>query len=334
MQYRNLGNSDLNASVIGLGCWVMGGWMWGGAEEEDAIKAVHAALDNGINLIDTAPIYGFGRSEEIVGKALKGRRGEAILATKCGMVWDTDKGDLAFHSDSNWINENGSVKVMKYNGPDAIRREIEASLTRLDTDYIDLYQTHWQESTTPIEDTMACLLQLKDEGKIRAIGPCNINAEQIAAYHACGEVVSAQQKYSMLDRKLEDDALPFCREHNISILAYSPMELGLLTGKVTPEREFPEGDLRRTNRRFTRENRELVMQLLEDFKPVAEKHACTLAQLTLAWSVAQPGITHALAGARNAQQASENAVAGGIQLSSDDLAAMSAALEQYYGAGV
>ena len=333
MKVRALGNSGIEASAIGFGAWAIGGWMWGGAEEKDAIDAIHAALDNGITLIDTAPIYGFGRSEEIVGKALEGRRDEAVLATKCGMVWDREAGDFAFESDENWIADEGNRKVYKYLGEDSIRQEVEQSLNRLKTDVIDLYQPHWPDSTTPAEDAAATLLALRDEGKIRAFGPCNITDEIIRQYAETGPVASVQQKYSMLDRRLEEDALPFCIEHNIAVLAYSPMELGLLTGKVTPEREFKEGDLRRRHPKFTPENRELVARLLDSLEPIAQSHGATLAQLVLAWTIHQPGITHALAGARTPEQAKENAAAGSVDLSDDEQTVIGEAIKAYKGAG-
>ena len=333
MKLRVLGNSGIEASAIGFGAWAIGGWMWGGTEEKEAVAAIHAAIDAGITLIDTAPIYGYGRSEEIVGKALKGRRDSVVLATKCGMVWDRESGEFMFQSDEASVNEQGDKKVYRYLAADSIREEVERSLTRLKTDVIDLYQPHWPDSTTPAEDTAATLLALQEEGKIRAFGPCNITDEIIRKYAATGPVASVQQKYSMLDRRLEEDALPFCIEQNIAVLAYSPMELGLLTGKVTADRVFKEGDLRRNHKKFTPENRELVALLLEALTPIAETHDATLAQLVLAWTIHQPGITHALAGARTSAQAEENAVAGVIDLTQDEQAVIVEAINAYKGAG-
>ena len=195
MQTRPLGVSGIEASVVGFGAWAIGGWMWGGANEADAIRAIHAALDAGINLIDTAPIYGFGSSEEIVGKALQGRRDRAVIATKCGMVTGTKLGAPKFRSTALGSSENGHIDVRIYNHPDSIRDEVEWSLKRLQTDHIDLFQTHWQDPTTPIDDTMDALLSLKQAGKIRAIGVCNASVDQaLREYASRGELDSGPGK--------------------------------------------------------------------------------------------------------------------------------------------
>ncbi len=326
MQMRPLGQSGIQASVVTLGAWAMGGWMWGGADEDDAVRAVHAAIDHGVNMIDTAPIYGFGHSELVVGRAIKGRRDTVLIATKCGMVAGTPGGRLAFRSTAKGGDEHGHIPVSIWNNPDSIRWEVESSLARLGTDRIDLYQTHWQEPQTPIEDTMGCLLRLKDEGKIRAIGVCNATGEEMDRYRAAGALDSDQEKYSMLDRTLEGGQLGYCRENGVAVLAYSPLALGLLTGKIGPEREFGEGDVRRGKARFAPANLRRVADLLARFEPVRQKHGCTPGQLVIAWTVRRPGLTHALVGARNERQAVENAGAGRIQLSGEDLALMDAAI--------
>jgi len=311
MEYRPLGASGIEASVVALGAWAIGGWMWGGTDEQKAIEAIQASLDAGINFIDTAPAYGMGLSETIVGKAIAGRRIQAVVATKCGIVWHTDKG-------TPFINQNGKT-MHRYLGPESIRYEVEQSLRRLNTDHIDLYQTHWQDETTPIEETMRMLLDLKREGKIRAIGVSNATVEQIEAYRRVGPVDSGQEKYSMLDRGLESEYLPYALKNHIAVLAYSPLAFGLLTGKVGPERQFPADDIRHNNPRFSIESRKQVLAMLEKMRPIAEKHTLTLAQLVIAWTVAQPGLTHALVGARNAQQAQENATAGNVNLSREEV---------------
>jgi methylglyoxal reductase len=311
MQYRQLGASGLEASVVGLGAWAIGGWMWGGTEESKAIEAIEASLDAGINLIDTAPAYGLGRSEVIVAKALAGRRDKVLVATKCGIVWNTEKG-------TPFLTQSGKA-LHRYLGPESIRYEVEQSLKRLNTDYIDLYQTHWQDETTPIEQTMQTLLDLKKEGKIRAIGVSNASVAQIEEYRRVGQLDTGQEKYSMLDLGLEAEYLPYARQNNIAVLAYSPLANGLLTGKIGPERQFPPDDLRHNNPRFSPESRRAVKALLDDFGPIAEKHNLTLSQLVIAWTVARPGLTHALVGARDAQQASENAAAGSAILSPEDM---------------
>jgi methylglyoxal reductase len=311
MEYRPLGASGIEASVVGLGAWAIGGWMWGGTDERRSVEAILASLDAGINFVDTAPAYGMGLSETIVGKAIAGRRDKVFIATKCGIVWHTDKG-------TPFIDQNGKT-MHRYLGPESIRYEVEQSLKRLNIDYIDLYQTHWQDETTPIEETMTTLLDLKREGKIRAIGVSNATVEQIEAYRRVGPLDSGQEKYSMLDRGIESGYLPYALKNNIAVLAYSPLALGLLTGKVGPEREFPADDLRHSNPRFSVETRKQVLAMLDKMRPIAEKHRLTLAQLVIVWTIAQPGLTHALVGARNPQQARENAAAGSVGLSAEEL---------------
>jgi len=332
MQYRPLGASGIEASVIALGTWVMGGWEWGGASEDDSIQAIHAALDNGINFIDTAPIYGLGISEKVVGKAIKDRRDDVVLATKCGMVAGSTYGNYKATVNAREIDPDGHVDIYINNHPDSIRWEVERSLKRLQTDYIDLYQTHWQEHVTAIEDTMAGLEELKKQGKIRAIGVCNAPVADMDRYRSAGQLDCDQEKYSMLDRQLEAGQLPYCQQHDIAVLAYSPLALGLLTGKMGPERTFAEGDQRRDNPRFSVENRRQVQQMLSQFQPIADRHGVSIGQLVIGWTFHQPGLTHALVGARTATQAEENAAAGAVSLSEAELNQMQQTLEHYTAA--
>ncbi len=333
MRTRPLGQSGIEASVVGFGAWAIGGWMWGGSSEREAIGAIHAALDAGVTLIDTAPIYGFGASEEVVGKALAGRRDQAVVATKCGMVFNTSKGEDKFRTTALGLSEFGHIDVRIYNHPDSIRQEVDRSLGLLKTDRIDLYQTHWQDSTTPIADTMGVLLELKQAGKIRAIGVSNATVAQMDEYAVVGPLDSDQERYSMLDRELEVEQLPYCREHNVAVLAYSPMAMGLLTGKMGPDREFTAGDVRSKHPRYTKENRQRVADMLAAIRPVAERNGLTVGQLVIAWTASQPGLTHVLCGARNPQQAEENAAAGRVELSADDLREIDRVLEEH-GQGV
>lgn len=329
MQYRTLGSSGVNASVVGFGAWAIGGWMWGGTDEAAAIRAIHAALDEGMNLLDTAPIYGFGLSEEIVGRAIAGRRDQVVLATKCGLVWDSDGGDHFFDSDEEHPCEGGERKVNRFLGPASIRQEVERSLQRLGTDIIDLYQTHWQESTTAIEDTMAALLALKDEGKIRAIGASNATPEQLAQYAACGPLDSDQELFGMIDRNKAAANLDYCAENQVAFLAYSPLAQGLLTGKIGPERTFEAGDQRNKKARFAVANRQRMAAMLAEFEPVRAKYDCDFAQLTIAWTVAQRGCSHALVGARTPAQAVANAKGGALVLAEEDLALIDRALASH-----
>ena len=335
MQKRSLGESGIEASVIAFGAWAIGGWMWGGAEEKESIAAVHAALDNGINFIDTAPMYGMGRSEEILGKALKGGyRQKAVLATKCTLVWDGsgEDGTYFFPADDKGKvadnDPNPKYKIYKNNKPRMIRKGIEESLRRLQTDVIDLYQTHWQDPTTPIEETMAELMALKKEGKIRAIGTCNASPEDLERYRAAGQLDSDQEKYSMLDRAREGDNLPYVEKNKLAFLAYSPLGQGLLTGAVGPDRVFGPGDQRAVNPRFSVENRGRVAAFLADIRPIADDYKLTLGQLVAAWTVAQPGCSHALLGARTVGQVIENARAGTVTLDAAAVAAITRAVNE------
>jgi methylglyoxal reductase len=311
MRYKPLGQSGITASVVAHGTWAIGGWMWGGTDTQQSVRSIQASLDAGVNFIDTAPTYGLGLSERIVGEAIRGRRDKVILATKCGLVWHTGKGNF-------FVDQNGS-RIHRYLGAESLRYEVEQSLRRLETDYIDLYQTHWQDPTTPIEETMSTLLELKKQGKIRAIGVSNCTVEQVRQYRAVGPVDAAQEQYSLLHRELEREYLPYCAQQNIAVLAYSPLANGLLTGKADPERVFPEGDLRRDNPMFSRESRIRVKEMLDRMQPVAGKYSFTDGQLAIAWTLAQPGITHALVGARDEGQAAENARAGGVLLEAADV---------------
>src|SRR5580700_10043824 len=322
MKYRPLGKSGIQASVVCFGAWAIGGWMWGGTKKNDPEGAIRAAIDHGINLIDTAPMYGYGHSEELVGAALKGIRDKVVLATKCGMVWYKNEGDKFF--DASETGEDESEADKKYEvyinlRPAMIRYEIEESLRRLKTDRIDLYQTHWQDSTTKTEDTMAELLSLKQEGKIRAIGCSNATDEQMERYLSVGQLDTDQEQYSMLQRQHEADNLIFCRDHELAFLAYSPMALGILSGKIGPKHVFGEGDVRRGNPWYQAENRSKVDALLDVIRSVAEANSITIAQTVIAWTVAQPGCSHALVGARNPEQAIANAKAGEIRLTEEEL---------------
>ncbi|KAB2704848.1 MULTISPECIES: aldo/keto reductase [Brucella] len=315
---REIGRSGVRASAVGLGTWAIGGWMWGGTDEAQSIAAIQASLDAGVTLIDTAPAYGLGRSEEIVGKAIAGCRDKAVIATKCGLVWHTRKGKHFFDQDGK--------PVHRYLGRDAIIHEVEESLRRLGTDYIDLYITHWQDPTTPIEETVAALDDLKQAGKIRAVGASNVNRSELEHYVQTGALDAIQERFSMIDREIEQDLLPLTTANNVSTLSYSSLALGLLSGMIGPERVFSGDDQRKDNPRFSVANRQKAKDFATAIKPVADRHGATIAQIVIAWTLAQPGVTFALCGARNPAQALDNAQAGRLRLSSDDLAAIDTAI--------
>ena len=318
---RPIGRSGIEASVVGLGTWAIGGWMWGGTEEKQSIAAIQESIDAGISLIDTAPAYGQGLSETIVGKAIEGRRDKVVLATKCGLVWHTQKGNHFFDYDGK--------PVHRYLGKESIVYEVEQSLARLKTDYIDLYITHWQDPTTPVSETMEALEQLKAQGKIRSIGASNVSADDLEAYTAAGQLDAIQEEYSMVKRDIEGSLLPICARHGVSMLSYSSLALGLLSGKIGPDRTFSGDDQRKDNPRFSMANREKIAGLMKEIAPIAERHQATSAQIVIAWTVQQPGITFSLCGARNPQQARENAKAGCIRMTPEELKLISEAARKH-----
>lgn len=316
MEKRALGKSALPVSPIAFGAWAIGGWMWGGADKKDAIRAIHACLDQGVTSVDTAPIYGFGQSEEIVGEAIKGKRDSYEILTKCGMRWEDTRGDYFFTT-----NDNSGVQreIHTYSGRDSIIAECEDSLRRLGTDYIDLYQVHWPDSTTPIEEAMEAFRILLEQGKIRAAGVSNYSVEQMEQASSVVELSSNQMPYSMVRRDIEQDVVPWCIDHDCGILAYSPLQRGLLTGKITPDYPFAPGDNRPETPHFKINNLIKTNKFLDKIKPLAEEKGATLSQLVIAWTLCQPGITVALVGARNEEQVKQNAGALDVKLSADEL---------------
>ncbi|MBD2167092.1 aldo/keto reductase [Calothrix membranacea FACHB-236] len=296
MEKRTIGTSDVKITPILMGTWQAGKRMWVGIEDDDSIKTIRAAFEAGITTIDTAEVYGDGHSERIVAEALSDVRSQVEYATKV----------FANH--------------LKY---DQVIAACERSLENLKTDYIDLYQIHWPSGAfnteiVPIEETMNALNFLKEQGKIRAIGVSNFSREQLAQATQYGRIDSLQPPYSLFWRPVEKELMPYCVEHQISILAYSPLAQGLLTGKFSPGHQFDPADNRAKNRLFQGENFERAQQALDKLRPIAERHNATLAQLALAWLIAQPQ-TNAIAGARYPQQAKDNAVAGEIKLSDAEI---------------
>ncbi len=326
MKYRKLGQTDLNLSVVTFGAWAAGGWMWGGTERKGAIEAIQASYDLGVDTIDTAPVYGQGTSEEIVGEAIKDiPRDKVKILTKFGMRWDLVKGDFAFHSKNN---QGKDIDIYKYAGKESIIKECEDSLKRLGTDYIDLYQIHWPDSTTPIQETMEAVAKLIQDGKVRYAGVCNYNAAQMKEAEKYVTLASNQVPYSMVKRGIEEEVVPYCIENKKSILAYSPLERGLLTGKMKPGYQFSEGDHRAGIYFYKDENLRRTDAFLQKIKPIAAAKDITLAQLVILWTLEQPGITIALVGARNAEQAIQNAKAVDAELTPDEISTITEELNK------
>lgn len=317
MKYRKIGNTELKLSEVTFGAWAAGGWMWGGTERSEAIRAIRASYALGVTSIDTAPIYGQGTSEEIVGEAIKGiPRDRFQILTKYGMRWDLKKGDFAFSSKNN---SGDAIDIYKYAGKESIIKECEDSLKRLGTDYIDLYQIHWPDSTTPIEESMEAVARLIEQGKVRHAGVCNYDAKQLAEASKYINVIADQVPYSMVKRRIETELIPYCLENNKSILAYSPLERGLLTGKMKPGHKFSDGDHRAAVPFFKDENLKRTNDFLGVIKPIADEKNLTIGQLVLLWTLAQPGITIALVGARDSEQSILNAKAIDSSLNSEEI---------------
>ncbi|HRS93844.1 MAG TPA: aldo/keto reductase [Candidatus Latescibacteria bacterium] len=315
MELRQLGKSDLKVTPVVFGAWAIGGWFWGGTDDAEAVTAIRAAVDEGINTIDTAPMYGFGHSEEVVGKALKGIRDKVIVATKCGLRWNRTDGDFHFVAQDEQNRSHQIYKVLK---PDSIIEECDLSLKRLNVDVIDLYQCHWPDTTTPIADTMGALMKLKEQGKIRAVGVSNFTPAMMRECLNAAPLASDQPKYSLLAREIEADVLPFCRENNIGVIVHSPLAQGLLTGKVTMDRQFAPGDLRVNTPWFQPQNRQRVLDALGRIRPIADAHRATLGQVAINWVINTPGVTSAIVGARNAAQVRENVHAAEFRLSEEE----------------
>ncbi len=305
MEYRELDATGLKTSVIGLGTWVMGGWMWGGAQDRDSLATIRRAIDLGITLIDTAPIYGHGRSEQLVGQAVQesGLRDQVILATKVGLNWNAEK-----------------TKVWRDSSRTRIASEIEESLRRLRTDCIDIYLVHWPDPNTPFEETMEALLELKRKGTIRFIGLSNFDVSQTERCRRVGPVHVVQLPYNLFERGIEYELLPFCRSHELGLLVYGPLCRGLLTGKYHGTERFDPGDVRAIDPKFTPPNFRRYLTCVERLQGVANRHQKTVGQLAVRWCLDQPGVTVALCGSRRPPQIEETVGALGWSLSMNELA--------------
>jgi aryl-alcohol dehydrogenase-like predicted oxidoreductase len=290
MHKKRLGNSDMDLSPIGIGAWAMGGggwaFAWGPQDDAQSIASIHAALDRGVNWIDTAAIYGLGHSEEVVGRALEGRSHRPYVFTKCSLVWN-DKREIS-----------NSLKA------DSIRRECEASLRRLKLDAIDLYQIHWPNPDPDIEEGWAALAQLKQEGKVRWIGLSNFNAKQMDRCRKFAPITSLQPPYSAISPEIEDEILPYCLKHGIGVIVYSPMKSGLLSGKMTKERiaAFPEDDFRRRAANFQEPALSRNLDLAEFMKKIGARHNRSAGEVAIAWTLRHPAVTAAIVGFRSHEQ--------------------------------
>ncbi len=287
MDTRRFGNTDINVTPVGLGTWAIGGWMWGGTDEARSIDTIHAAIDKGVGLVDTAPVYGFGRSEEIVGKALAGgRRDKVALATKVAMNWSSD------HS-----------KVWREATSARIEREVEDSLRRLQTDRIDIYQIHWPDPQTPMEETARAMENLLKAGKIRAIGASNFSPEQMDEFRKSVPLHSLQPPYNLFEREIEQEILPYCRANNVATITYGGLCRGLLSGKMLKDSQFEGDDLRNNDPKFQQDRFGQYLDAVNELDTFArERYQKDVLALALRWLIDQPGVTTALWGARRPDQ--------------------------------
>jgi aryl-alcohol dehydrogenase-like predicted oxidoreductase len=308
MQTKQLGNSDLKITPIGVGAWAMGGsgwaFAWGPQDDGESIAAIRAALDKGVNWIDTAAVYGLGHSEEVVGKAVKGMAKPPYIFTKCERIW------------------NERREIAKSLKADSIRREVEASLRRLQIDRIDLYQIHWPEPDEQIEEGWSTLAELKAEGKVRYIGVSNFNVQQMQRAQAIAPITSLQPPYSMISPEIEESIVPYCRTNNIGVIAYSPMKSGLLSGKMTRERvaALPEDDFRRRTPNFQEPLLSRNLELAELLRGIGQRHGRTTGEVAIAWVLRRPEVTAAIVGMRSAEQVDGVIGAAEFRLSAAEVA--------------
>lgn len=309
MQYRTLGSSDLAVSVVGLGCWQIGGYYWGPVDEKEWMAAVQQALDLGINLFDTADWYGFGHSEELLGQALGHRRNQAIIVSKVGLTARGGRTDFA-------VDE--LLELEDHIEKDLSRRHIieaaEASLRRLGTDAIDLYLLHWPDPKTPLEETMTAMAELVQAGKVRYVGCSNFSVTQMREANSYFPLQANQLPYNWLDRSAEAELLSACQADRIGVIVYQALGRGLLTGKYCEDSTFGCDDWRHHDPMFQGQAFQRNLRIIERLRPVAEDEGMTVGQLAIAWVLAQPGITTTIVGAKRPEQVQQNARAGAVAL--------------------
>jgi aryl-alcohol dehydrogenase-like predicted oxidoreductase len=319
MQTKQLGNSDMHITPIGIGAWAMGGggwaFAWGPQDDDDSVSAIHAALDAGLNWIDTAAVYGLGHSEEVVARALKDRSRKPFVFTKCERVW----------------NERREIgKSLK---ADSIRREVEASLRRLQLDTIDLYQIHWPEPEEDIEEGWTAMAQLQREGKVRWIGVCNFNVAQLRRAQAIAPITSLQPPYSIISPEIEEAVLPYTQANGIGVIVYSPMKSGLLSGAMTRERiaAMPSDDFRQRTPQFQEPLLTRNLELAELLRSIGRRHGRTPGEVAIAWTLRHPAVTAAIVGMRSANQVEGVIGAAEFRLSAEEVREIADFLEARAG---
>jgi aryl-alcohol dehydrogenase-like predicted oxidoreductase len=318
MQKRRLGASDLEITPIGVGAWAIGGggWQfaWGAQDDNESVNAIHAAVDKGINWIDTAAIYGLGHSEEVVGRALAGRANRPLVFTKCGIVWDESR--------------EGKRTIE----PESIRKEVEQSLSRLKMDVIDLYQIHWPEPDNLVEAAWMMMAKLQQAGKVRHIGVSNFNADQMRRAQAIAPITSLQPPYSIILPEIEKEILPYAQANNIGVIIYSPMKSGLLSGSMTRERiaAMPADDFRQRTPNFKEPLLSRNLELADLLGTIGKRHGRTAGEVAIAWTLRHPAVTGAIVGMRSAKQVDGVIGAADFRLSAEEIGE----IEQFRAAAV
>lgn len=297
MEYRQLGLSDLRVSTVALGCFPFGSAGWGPVDDRESMRTIHRALDLGINFFDVADVYGDGHAEEVLGRALRGRRADAIIGTKVGYT------------------AAGGIDASR----DHIMDALEGSLKRLETNYVDVYQIHRPDPATPIEESLSAMQDLWSLGKIRYIGVSNFSASQISECLSVARIEAVQSHYSMLERGIESEIIPLCKREQIGLAVYRVIERGLLTGKFGPTSSFPSDDIRSQNPMFIGESFQRKLQLVYRLAPIAALYGKTVGQLAISWVLSHEGVTTAIVGAKTPKQLEENAIGAGWTPSKDDL---------------
>jgi aryl-alcohol dehydrogenase-like predicted oxidoreductase len=304
MNTRQLGTDGPLLSEIGFGAWAIGGpwnYGWGATSDRESVSAILRALDLGINWIDTAAVYGLGHSEEVVGMALRGRREQVFVATKCSQVWD-DQGNVRTHA-----------------GAASIHREIEQSLRRLHTDYIDLYQIHWPDRQTPVEESWEAMVTLQRQGKVRYIGVCNFGVDLLERCAVIAPVQSLQPIYNILERDIERQILPYCAARGVGVVAYSPMQSGLLTGTFDKTKLSSDDWRIRHSEKFREPKYSRGLSIVESLRPMAARYGKSVGQLVVAWVLMNESVTSAIVGARTAQQVEQNVGSVGWKIQERDM---------------
>jgi len=301
MEYRKIGNSDLIASSVCLGSWVFGGDVWGEVDDEVSLRVMEEAVEKGVNLIDTAPVYGYGRAEEVIGRVLGGKKGKVMIATKCGLQ---GKGMA--------LRPNLSVKF--------IREEIENSLRRLNVETIDLYQCHWPDPSTPLQETFEELKKLVGEGKIRHIGVCNFGKAELSSACSIAPVISNQVQYSLLDREIEKELIPFCEEKNISILSYGALGGGILTGKYKTPPAFSKGDVKSFFYKYYKgAGWDKAQRIVLALREISARRKVPASQVAINWVLNCRQMASCIVGCRTPEQLRQNIPAMDWQLSAEEI---------------